>query len=287
MKSNAFRFFIWILYGATLVLLLYFVFKGSTYYRLPLSERPRHAQYSLWKPGGTISHGLGIAGSTMLVLLLLYSLRKRTALFGSRGRMDRWLQVHIYFGLMGPLFIILHSTFKLNGLVAVSFWSMVTVAVSGVLGRFLYQHIPRNIQGQELSLKEVEEMRRGLQDNLKKQFALQEAHLQKIERLLENNPGRRDSFTGLLLVEGRLLFTGRSIKKRLMENLPVSDKDVHRLYKIARRKTILERRIRLWERIHRMFHYWHVFHKPFAIIMYIIMFIHVAISVWLGYTWVF
>jgi hypothetical protein len=41
------------------------------------------------------------------------------------------------------------------------------------------------------------------------------------------------------------------------------------------------------ENIHKLFYYWHVFHKPFAIIMYLIMIVHIAISVWLGYTWIF
>jgi hypothetical protein len=36
-----------------------------------------------------------------------------------------------------------------------------------------------------------------------------------------------------------------------------------------------------------LFHYWHVFHKPFAFIMYIIMLIHIGIALWLGYRWIF
>jgi hypothetical protein len=43
----------------------------------------------------------------------------------------------------------------------------------------------------------------------------------------------------------------------------------------------------MWNAIHQLFHYWHVIHKPFAIIMYIIMFVHILVAVYVGYTWIF
>src|SRR3972149_5148655 len=69
------------------------------------------------------------------------------------GPLGRWLDVHIFFGLVGPALVILHSAFKVQGLVALSFWSMIAVAASGVLGRYLYLQIPRNLQGDALDLK--------------------------------------------------------------------------------------------------------------------------------------
>ena len=50
---------------------------------------------------------------------------------------------------------------------------------------------------------------------------------------------------------------------------------------------LLQQRILVLNRVQRLFHYWHVFHKPFAILMYVIMFVHVGVAVWLGYTWIF
>jgi len=66
-----------------------------------------------------------------------------------------------------------------------------------------------------------------------------------------------------------------------------SSASICRLIRLARRKTILHRRRLLLERLQQIFHYWHVIHKPFAIVMLLIMAIHVAVTVLLGYRWVF
>jgi len=78
--------------------------------------------------------------------------------------------MHIFFGAVGPLFIILHSTFKYNGIVSVSFCSMILVALSGVLGRYLYVQIPKTIRGTELSRKEVEQQITELSDQLARDY---------------------------------------------------------------------------------------------------------------------
>ena len=58
--------------------------------------------------------------------------------------------------------ILFHTSFKFGGIVSISFWSMVAVVASGVIGRFIYLQIPRTMQGRELSLNELREMRAGL-----------------------------------------------------------------------------------------------------------------------------
>ena len=73
---------------------------------------------------------LGIAGAGMMTLMLLYSLRKRVRWFHRLGSLSRWLDVHIFLGIVGPCLVVLHSAFKVGGLVALSFWSMVAVVVS-------------------------------------------------------------------------------------------------------------------------------------------------------------
>ncbi len=47
------------------------------------------------------------------------------------------------------------------------------------------------------------------------------------------------------------------------------------------------RRLRLFHLIRDLFHYWHVFHKPFAFIMILVMIVHVAVALALGYVWKF
>ncbi len=261
------------------------------YFITPLAERVRHTNYSQYKPGGWWGHGFGIIGSTMLLLLLLYSLRKRTRLFGQFGSMSHWLQIHIFFGISGPMFIILHSTFKLNGLIAVSFWSMIAVALSGVLGRYLYLQIPRNIRGHELTHDELDKLNTNLNLQLQEQFKLTIQEIEEISSLVMKRIQGSPSFFSILLhfIADDLLFQIRRPKifKKLKDSYGIDGKQKHELVSLLYQKNKLTRRIRFLNRIHQVFHYWHVFHKPFAILMYLIMFVHVGITVWLGYRWIF
>ncbi len=56
---------------------------------------------------------------------------------------------------------------------------------------------------------------------------------------------------------------------------------------LAKDWVLQTRRLRLFDLIRDLFHYWHVFHKPFAIIMIVVMVVHVVVAVMLGYTWEF
>jgi hypothetical protein len=279
------------LYAVTFSFILYFLVSGWSYYTTPLNERPHHELYQTLKPGGFRSHGLGVLGSTMLILLLLYSVRKRVRSLNNLGLLRRWLNIHIFFGITGPVFIILHSTLKLNGLVSVSFWSMIAVALSGVVGRYLYIQIPRNLRGQELSLNETQELNLILTRQLQSQYQLDESEINKIEAMFfpvnKQNSGLIAALFGLLFTDITFFWRGRRIKKLLSGTYHIPTGQIRSMFRIFKQKARIDQRILLWQRIHRLFHYWHVFHRPFAVVMYIIMVIHIAVSIWLGYRWIF
>ena len=88
----------------------------------------------------------------MMTVMHLYSVRKRLRPLRRLGRAARAGSTSTScWGSSGPLFVVLHSSFKVGGLVAISFWSMVAVALSGVFGRYLYLKIPRTRAGEELT----------------------------------------------------------------------------------------------------------------------------------------
>ena len=97
----------------------YFAVGGLSYYLTPLIERPRHSLYWVLKPGGELGHTFGLIGSAMMVVMLAYSLRKRLRIFRRLGPLRIWLDYHILLGVCGPLFVILHSSFKVGGLVSI------------------------------------------------------------------------------------------------------------------------------------------------------------------------
>ena len=258
---------------------------GVDFYRTPLLERAHHAGYWQWKAGGSFGHKLGLVGSSMMVLMLLYSVRKRVGALRRLGSLGRWLDVHIYLGVFGPLLVVLHSSFKVQGLVALSFWSMVIVASSGVLGRYLYLQIPRTRAGEERALVELEAEDRELSGQLRTRFRLDEAQIAGLDALVAvpTRVGLLGGFARLVTDDLRLR-SGLRAFARSCRSVPAPVfADFER---VVRQKAQVHRRILLWDRVHELFHYWHVLHKPFALVMYLFMIVHVAVALVTGYGWV-
>jgi hypothetical protein len=95
-------------------------------------------------------HGIGIAGFILMLMTeSLYSIRKRMRR-ANWGRMSAWLQFHIFTGLVGPFMVLLHSSWKFNGLAGIVMLLTVVIVASGFIGRYIYTSIPRTIDGVEI-----------------------------------------------------------------------------------------------------------------------------------------
>ena len=170
---------------ATAGLIAWVLWTGSDYYTTPLVERPHHEDFRAMRPAGRVGHGLGILGSVMLVALLIYSLRKRVRFMQRWGDLRVWLRYHIFLGVVGPILITLHTSFKVDGLVAVSYWSMFAVALSGVFGRYLYQQIPRNVLGETLSSDDIESRNESILVELSENHAMGDQGMAALEKLAD------------------------------------------------------------------------------------------------------
>lgn len=282
-SERGFRALLAGLYAASLLALVYLTASGASYYLTPLGQRPRHPDYWSLKPGAPVGHALGIVGSTMLVLLLLYSARKRWRRLRGKGRLSRWLDVHIWLGLVGPALVVLHSSFKVGGLVALSFWSMVAVAASGVVGRYLYVQIPRTRTGREMDLRQVEERERALADRLRAEFDVHPATLSRLDEATSvHAAGGALWSVGVGMVHSLTLrYRVRTALRRV--GVPAGVR--RNAERVLRERARLRRRVALLHRTQRLFHYWHVVHKPFAAVMYLFMLVHIVVAMATGYGW--
>lgn len=282
--------------GDVLLVLLYLVsfaviiglfVSGFDYYMTPYADRPHHAAYRLLRPAGSRGLAFGVIGSAMMVLMLLYTFRKRAHAARRWGAVGRWLDLHIYFGVIGPLFIVLHTSLKVQGLVAVSFWSMVAVALSGFFGRYLYQQIPRNIQGDQLSLKELEAMSGVISQQLRAELGLSDDVAGHIDQLTTLVVSERMSTLHVLatLVKSDLrpALSLHRIRAEFPQLRELPKESLQRVLELTRKQALLQRRVQLLKYVQQIFHYWHVVHKPFAIVMYVVMAIHITVAVWTGY----
>ena len=107
-------------------------------------------------PKRGIGYALGIIGGSLMLLLLLYSLRKRWSWLRFLGPTPAWFRGHMVLGILGPLCILYHSNFSTGATNSnVALFCMLTVAGSGLIGRYIYAHIHHGLYGRKLQLGEL------------------------------------------------------------------------------------------------------------------------------------
>lgn len=116
------------------------------------TERP-------YKAGDAIGYNLGLVGGSMMLMLLIYSLRKRLGFMNKAGPVRHYFAFHMFLGVVGPILVIFHTTFKIGALNSrIALYSMLLVAGSGLVGRFVYRHIHQGLYGRQTSLAEAEQL---------------------------------------------------------------------------------------------------------------------------------
>jgi len=252
-------------------------------------ERAYSPLQGRFSPAGAVGHGFGVVGTLLILVgVIMYSARKRSARLARLGRLKHWLEVHIFLCTLGPFLVLLHTSFKFGGIVSIAFWSMVAVVASGVIGRYLYVRIPKTIHGHFLTLRELEARRQGLAAELAGAAGLDAAAL---ARVLPAAASAREARTGRALVQavradlGRRAARGR-LRRRLAE-VGVPGALRARAFALADEQARLEQAISLLGPFQRLFRYWHVFHLPLAILMLAIVAIHVGVAIAFGYVWLF
>lgn len=245
----------------------------------------------VWVPDYGLGYALGIVGGTLMLLLLLYPLHKRWMIFGKWLKVRHLFRLHMIFGVLGPVLILLHSNFHLgsiNGQVAL--FSMLIVVLSGFVGRYIYRKIHHGLYGSRASFEDFQiESRETSQDLslLLEKFPTIKEHMAHLEQQIDSAP---ENFFPSMLFWTRMRLSAareyRSFKKQLERGL-----DIETVEKGWERKQIRARRsearsllvthkkalihmleIRFYERI---FSLWHILHLPLFIMMVITGFAHV------------
>ena len=268
-----------------------FAIYGFEYYTTPLEERFFNPDHNLLKPSGILGHGFGIIGTLMMIVgVSVYMIRKRYRKFFNIGYLKHWLEFHIFLCSVGPVLVLYHTAFKFGGLVSISFWSMVLVVLSGVIGRFIYLQIPRTIQGRELSEQELIEIKEKLAIRVRSVLSEDASTLTEFERI--SSADRYKSFklsTAIEYLHRDYLDIKRVMRlfKKRIKLLGIDEDQRKELLEAAKSELTMARKIALLRTSHMLFQKWHIFHLPFAIAMFVIMVIHVLVTIIFGYKWIF
>jgi len=289
MPKNTHKIFVRLLAGIVIITFITLIINGISYYRISLEERFYHPEHNMLKPSGILGHGIGIIGSLFMIIgVFTYMARKRYRFLSRLGLLKHWLDFHIFLCTMGPTLVLFHTAFKFGGIVAVSFWSMVAVFLSGVIGRFIYLQIPRSIEGRELTLYEVKEMRSNVAGIVRNSYNLDEESYNIIENSLKTKVGiyRKNAISRMI---GKYFSDRRSLRavKKILKRNRIPKAEYKKLLSLINEDLILSRKIEVLDTMQNLFKYWHVAHLPFALVMLVIMIIHVGVTLVFGYKWIF
>ncbi|MBV8851875.1 MAG: hypothetical protein JOY91_00680, partial [Sinobacteraceae bacterium] len=109
-------------------------------------------------PRRGLGYALGIIGGSLMLLLLVYSARKRFRWLRFLGPTVGWFRTHMLLGVLGPLCILYHANFNLGAANSnVALFSMLAVSGSGLIGRYIYAHIHHGLYGSKLTLRELQQ----------------------------------------------------------------------------------------------------------------------------------
>lgn len=223
-----------------------------------------------------LGYALGIIGGLMMLVLLVYPLRKRLRALRFLGKIPVWFRLHMVLGVAGPTLILLHSNFSFGSLNSTAaMLPMLVVAGSGFIGRFLYSRIHRGLYGQKQTVREliaeVEEIRARLSGDVAQGAAI-------ADELTRYQAARLGGINGFLASLKRTL-TGPMSRSRLRAGLirdfkrpaaggSVSAPDLRLFAEALDRYLYSLGRAEAFTLYERMFAAWHLLHLPlFAILV--------------------
>jgi hypothetical protein len=238
------------------IILIEIVYLGWRY-RLaaPRSSDP----FSIW---------LGWFGLAAMIVMLVYSIARRSRALRDVARLSHWLHLHIFLGLFGVVAVLFHSLHVLKKIAAGAlnplnpgFLCLVAVLVvfcSGIYGRYMYSLLPRRKSGEQMAAQEVE-----------REIESMQAQLPEEVKALWRDAKRATTFAGLIAAD---LATRRALRRLAGFPLAADQRA------LAERRVRLERRLAAYDAADTIFRRWIVLHRPIAAVMYVISAVHVILS---------
>jgi hypothetical protein len=257
---------LWLSFIAIIAITLMYLFVVVTFQQIPGAS-------------DLFGHGIGIIGFLLMLMTeTLYTLRKRSR-SARWGRMSTWLEFHIFTGLVGPYMVLLHTSWKFNGLAGMVMLLTLIIVASGFIGRYIYTSVPRNVDGIEIESFELERQIRTIDGELQTWLA---SHPERY-RVLSNRLSPNSVGSGSRLVFGRAFEEWNSRLKwwresgRMDREVRIQAKQLNYLLK---RERILRRQLSSIVLTRRMLGLWHVIHIPIGMVLFIAAFIHIIAAIY-------
>jgi hypothetical protein len=242
-------------------------------------------------PNVGLGYWLGIIGGSLMLFLLLYPAGKKSTILRRLGLIKHWFQIHMIFGLVGPLFILYHCNFSVDAINStVALYSMIAVAVSGIIGRYFYTRIHRGLYGKRAN---IEELRAEISDSMENSRGLA-AVLPKFINKLHDVSAKLigDQYTRSISMGHSLSWIIKYYVVRLrlyllinreLREQSASSEAIHSNAKNLRKtanayatqQVGLMRQVAQLAVFERLFSLWHLFHMPLFLLLVVSALVHV------------
>ena len=245
----------------------------------------------LVNPEQGLGYWLGIIGGSMMLLHLLYPAGKKSALLRRLGLVKHWFRIHMIFGLVGPSLVLYHSNFSVNAMNSkVALYSMLGVAISGIIGRHFYTRIHRGLYGKRASVEELRSEISDALDNSRGLAVILPGFIKELHSISDDLIG--DQFTRSISLRRSLSWTlkyyvvrlrlyfliGRELQLRAMVSKALQTETAS-LRKAANayaaQQVGLLRQVAQISFYERLFSLWHLAHMPLFLLLVISALVHV------------
>jgi len=225
-------------------------------------------------------HMLGVIGFILMLMTeSLYSIRKRSRRAGW-GRMSSWLNFHIFTGIVGPYMVLLHTSWKFNGLAGLTFILTVIIVISGFIGRYIYTAVPRSADGVALQRSQIENQLSVIHNELAIQLRNHPEISKRITRRVKSSqslPG------GVQLVLFRVFYFWLDSFKWWWLKLSLDSntrRSVQELENLIIHQSILQRQVASLAMTRRFMALWHTIHIPIGLVLFTAAFIHIGAAIY-------
>jgi hypothetical protein len=244
-------------------------------------------------PVSGTGYWLGIAGSALMLLLLAYPLRKRMRSLRAIGSVAFWFNTHMILGIVGPVLIMWHANFRLGSInCSVALVTMLVVATSGIIGRYLHSQVNSGLHGRKAEALEVTADADELRGFLGSDVAIADRMVAQLNAYAQFGTAPRGVLTSLLLLP-LMRWRGAALRRRLTARarqvIAIEGRRRGRSRQIQRRQlagvtefvtqhvgaAAAAAAFAVYERLFRL---WHIFHMPLFVLLVIVAIVHVYAS---------
>lgn len=241
--------------------------------------------------GSDAGYWIGVAGGLAMLALFLYPLRKRVRWMRGWGNTRAWFIAHMLLGLTGPWLVLVHCNFHIGSLnAAVALLSMLVVAASGIVGRYLYVQVHHGLTQRRTELAELRQALQASHQTLAHTTSFPAKAAQRLldfEHAVEDDPRRHSGASPWPML--RLWWRSRAVLRTVRREIDHHCRQAERAQGRTRALRVLRQEWRglaarhlsgvlrvahfaSWERL---FSLWHVLHLPFVYLMVICALVHV------------